>query len=58
MNVAALAPDLQPLGLHGGKMGSARDEGDLGTGFGQRCTESTSDAACADNRNTHGIFLC
>jgi hypothetical protein len=36
-------------------MGAAGDEGDIGTGLGQRRTESASDAACADNRNTHGI---
>ena len=58
MDVAAVAANLQPLALHGGKMGAACDEGDVGTGPGQRRTESASDAARADNRNTHGIFLC
>jgi hypothetical protein len=58
LDVAAVAPDLQPLGFHGGKMGAARDEADVGAGFGQRRTESAADAACADNRNTHGISLC
>jgi hypothetical protein len=43
--------------LHGGKMGAARDEGDIGTRLGQRHAETTSDAAGADNRNTHGISL-
>ena len=58
MDVAAVASNLQPLGFHGGKMGAARDEADVGTGLGQRRTESASDAARADNRNTHGISLC
>jgi hypothetical protein len=58
MDVAAVAPNLQPLGFHGGQMGAARDEADVGSRLGQRRTESASDAACADNRNTHGISLC
>ncbi len=57
MGLAAAALNFQSLALHGGKMGAARDEYDVGTGRGQRRAESASDAACADNRNTHGISL-
>jgi hypothetical protein len=57
MDITAVAPNLQPLGFHGGKMGAACDEGDVGTGLCQRRTESASNAAGADNRNTHGIPL-
>ena len=57
MGLAAAALDPQPLGLHGGQMGAARDEGDLGARLGQRRAKSASDAAGADNRNTHGISL-
>ena len=38
-------------------MRAARDEGDVGARLGQRRTKSAPDAAGADNRNTHGIFL-
>jgi hypothetical protein len=55
MGLAAAAADFQSLALHGGKMGAARDESDIGTRFGQRRAEPASDAAGADNRNTHGI---
>jgi hypothetical protein len=46
---------LQPFGLRGGKIAATCNEGDIGTGLGQRRTESASNAARADNRNTHGV---
>jgi hypothetical protein len=55
MGLAAAALNSQSLALHGGKMGAARDEDDVGAGRGQRRAESASDAACADNSNTHGV---
>jgi hypothetical protein len=33
MSLAAAALDLQPLAFHGGKMGPARDKGDIGPRF-------------------------
>ena len=53
MGVAAGAADFQARALHGGEMGAARDEGDIGARFRQRRAESATDPAGADNRNTH-----
>jgi hypothetical protein len=36
---------------------AARNEGDIRARPGQRRAKPTSDAAGADNRNTHGVFL-
>jgi hypothetical protein len=55
MSLAAAALNFQPLALHGGKMGAACDEDDVGAGLGQRRAKSASNATGADNRNTHGI---
>jgi hypothetical protein len=55
MGLAAAALNFQSLAPHGGKMGAACDEDDVGTGLGQRGAESASNAPGADNRNTHGI---
>ena len=55
MGVAARALNFQTLALHGGKMRAPRDESDVGARLGQRRTKTTSDAAGADNRNTHGV---
>jgi hypothetical protein len=57
MGLAAAALNFQSLALHGGKMGAAGDEDDIGAGLGQRSTKSASNATGADNRNTHGISL-
>ncbi len=57
MGLAAAALDFQALLLHGGKMGAARDKGDIGARLGQRRAESTSDTSSADNRNPHRILL-
>jgi hypothetical protein len=54
MGVAARALDFQANALHGGQMGAAREEGDIGPRLGQRRAKSPTDAAGADNRNTHG----
>ena len=56
-SLAAAALNFQSLALHGGKMGAACDEADIGAGLGQRRAESASNAPGADNRNTHGVFL-
>jgi hypothetical protein len=53
MGVAAGARDFQSRILDGGKMGAARDEGDIGPCLAQRRAESPTDPAGADNRNTH-----
>jgi hypothetical protein len=37
-------------------MHAARDEGDIRARLRQRRPKPTSNAAGADNRNTHGIF--
>ena len=57
MGVAARALNFQAIALHGGEMRAARDEGDVGARLGQRRAKPASDAAGADNRNTHGVFL-
>src|SRR3981081_1407609 len=55
MGLAPSALDFQSTALHGGKMGAARNEGDIGARLGQCRAESTTDPAGADNRDTHGI---
>jgi hypothetical protein len=55
MGIAARAFYHQAPALHGGQMGAARDEGDVGSRLGQRRTKSPSDATGADNCYTHGI---
>ncbi len=55
MGLAAATLNFQPLVLHGGKMGAARHEGDIGACLGQRRAKSTSDTSSADNRNAHKI---
>ena len=57
MGVAARALNFQTIALHGREMRAPRNESDVGARLGQRRAETTSDAAGADNRNTHGVFL-
>jgi hypothetical protein len=38
-------------------MRAARKEGDISAGLRQRRAKPASDAAGADNRNTHDVFL-
>ena len=56
MDVAAAALDLQAGALHGGEMGAARDEGDVGARLRQRRAKSAANSAGADNRDTHQIL--
>ena len=58
VGLAAAALDFQSLALHGGKMGAARDKGDIRAGLGQCRAKTPSDAAGADNRNTHSVSPC
>ncbi len=57
VRIAARTVDPQPVLLHGGEMGAARDEGDVGAGMRQRRPISASDAAGADNRDPHRTRL-
>ncbi len=57
MGLTAAALNLQSPVLHGGKMGAARDEADIGARLGQRRAKSTTDTTGADNRNAHQFLL-
>jgi hypothetical protein len=58
MGLAAVAGNLQALRFHGGKVSAARDEGDIGSRFGQRRPERRADPAGANHCNTHEFSPC
>jgi hypothetical protein len=45
------------MAFHRGKMRAACDEGDIGSGLGQRHTKPASNTSGTDNRNPHGFLL-
>jgi len=54
VHVAAGAVDAEAVGAHRVQVGAAREEHDVGAGFGEAAAEVAADSAGPDHGDTHG----